>query len=69
MGLPTVKVVAATLETIHNISNVKGNDTKIDILIGGDYYYEIVTNDLTQTPLNVIFRQIVSRLTWNVATA
>ena len=22
MGLPTVKVVAATLETIHNISNV-----------------------------------------------
>ena len=27
-----------------------GNDIKIDILIGGDYYYDIVSNDVRKGP-------------------
>ena len=38
MGLPTVKVVAATLETIHNISNVKDEVTKYKNHGMGDFF-------------------------------
>ncbi len=50
---PSVKAASKNYPHLMDISFADyhdGNDVKIDILIGGDYYYEIVSNDVRKGP-------------------